>query len=246
MKHSINLLIGTLLLCLQLPLCIFGTEVVCSMITPSQNLAESRLKKTVKLTNGPDIYPTVAGLLDQTDVVERKVPFMGSDWASLIWMGDPAADSQSFTVDFAPGTTLLKVLQEIAKRRSERVTQSTNFTAITSAAKPGMLATYRQGGDKSELSGTLTAVIRVPVTVREPDAETLEKFINYQLHGTWSLSEKKVGSSYTFSLSDSAKQRVGKINFIGQWVYSELFDALGFVADLRWKFDGKTVKFEEP
>jgi hypothetical protein len=216
--------------------------VLCAMVTPSQNLAESRLKKALHLTNGPDIYPTVAALLDQPEVVERRVKDIGADWASLIWKGNPAADAQAFTMEFASGTTVLELLQEIAKRRSERVTQSTNYTVITPTTQHPMRPTYRQGGDKSELGAPLNSIIYYPLCFREAEPAALEEFINYKLQGGGS----RPATAFNFTMTEGAKKRAENINVIGLWVYTELFEALGFVADLRWTVEGKNIKVQEP
>lgn len=217
-----------------------------SLITPSQILAESRLKEGVQLANGPDIYVAVAELFDQRGAIDARQTDITSQDVNLAWRSNADADKLTFVLGLAKGTTVMDVLREVAKRRSERLTISENYVIITPDPKVPLQATYRQKhiGQSADLETMVRAVIPRPIVIREPGGDWLENFINAKFQDTWLLFHEGA-SPFRIKMSANAKQRVSTVNIIGNWSYQELFDSLGALSGLQWQIDGKTVNLEK-
>lgn len=237
------------LLTLQLSCCsksdddaLLGTY--CGMLTPSEILEKRQLTKDVRLNNSGDIYEVVAKLLaDQSGTVEPP-PSGFEPELTLIWESNPAADEKSFAVDLRRGTSVMKMLEKIAARRAEHLTKSTNYVAITSSAKT-LLPTYEQQGinPSTELKEAMGTFFPFSIILLEPDDDGLEEFLSAKLQQT--LASRKNASAFRFVVSDAAKGKAGKINLFGTWTYVDLCEALGLVANLRWRIEGTEVHLRD-
>jgi hypothetical protein len=232
------------LLILQFSCCTSNKGVVhCDFITPCEILEKRRLTKDVHLENSVDIYEAVRQLVDQAATVET--PPSGYPDLTLIWEANPVADEKTFVLDLKLGTSAMKMLEKIAARRGEHLTKTGNYVAITSSAKT-LLPTYEQQGinPSTELKEAMGTFFPFSIILVEPDDDGLEEFLSAKLQQT--LASRKNASAFRFVVSEAAKGKVGKTNLFGAWNYLDLCEALGQVADLRWRIEGTEIHLRDP
>lgn len=232
------------LLILQFSCCTSNKGVVhCDFITPCEILEKRRLTKDVHLDNSGDIYEAVRKLVDQAATVET--PPSGYPDLTLIWEANPVADEKTFVLDLKRGTSAMKMLEKIAAQRAEHLIKAGNYVAITSSAKT-LLPTYQQQGinPSTDLERGMIAVLPISIVLLEPDDDGFEEFLSAKLQQT--LASRKNASAFRFVVSEAAKGKVGKTNLFGTWNYLDLCEALGQVADLRWRIEGTEVHLRDP
>lgn len=237
-------LLASILLTQLMP-CVSCSGIDDHLLTPSKILAESRLKIALRLTNGPDIYPAVAHLFDDEGTVDLKLPGVTSEDVNLAWKSNPEADQLIFSLNLVEGTAIIDVLGEIAKRRLEYLTVSDNHvTIMPKIGIPVRKAFQKKSvGNSVDLDTMVRAVIPTSVMMREPDGDTLEKFLNVKLQTSWHLFHEKSDSPFRVKINPDAKAKVNTLNIIGNWTYQELFESVGLISGLQWQIDGKTVVF---
>jgi hypothetical protein len=236
------------LLILQLGCCskspddaLLGTN--CAMLTPCEIMDKRRLMKDMHLDNSQDVYQAVAELVARPETVEPP-PSGYMPELSLIWESNPQADKKAFTIDLKQGMPVTKVLEVITARRRERLTSLGNYMAITSSAK-NLLPTYRQQdiNPSMDLKDAMGILLPVSIIILEPGDDDLSEFLTLHLQRT--LRSTKEPSSFRFVTSDGAKRKMAKVNVIGNWFYQDLLEALGQVADLRWRIEGTEVHLRD-
>ncbi len=240
MKRLVTL---SCLLTLQLSCCTNNEGVVnCRMLTPSEMLEKRQLVKDVHLENSGEIYEVVRLLVDQGGTVEP--PPDGYPDLTLTWEANPAADEKMFALDLKRGTSVMTMLEKIARRRGEHLTKSTNYVAITSSAR-ALLPAYEQQGinPSTELRKAMGTFLPLIILI-EPDDDGFEEFLSAKLQQT--LASKKNASDFRFVVSKAAKGKAGGINLFGTWNYLDLCEALGQVADFRWRIEGTEVHLRDP
>lgn len=213
------------------------------MLTPCEILEKRRLMKDVHLDNSRDIYEVVAELVARPETVEPP-PSGYMPELSLIWESNPQADKKAFTMVLKQGTSVTKVLEMITARRGEHLTSLGNYVAITSSAK-SLLPTYQQQNidPSTDLKDAMGILLPVSILILEIDDDGFAEFLTHHLQRT--LQSSKAPSSFRFVTSDGAKRKMAKINVIGNWFYHDLLEALGQVADLRWRIEGTEIHLRE-
>ena len=90
----------------------------------------------------------------------------------------------------------------------------------------------------------MISILPVSIILIEIDDDYFEEFLSAKLQQT--PSSETTASSFRFVISEAAKGKVGKINLFGTWTYLDLCEALGHVADFRWRIEGTTVHLRGP
>jgi len=232
---------------------LIGGGMVCvgyddQIMSPVQMLAKSTLTKAVVLDNSSDIYVKIAELFDQQGIVKSRMPNITSADVNLAWLSNPVADKETYRFVLPKDSSILDALQEVAKKRKEMICENQNFIVIKPPGTKAFRSSYRRdtkkkGDAPASLDRLVNAVMLTQISLREPEGEPMEDFVNAKLKGSAALSTKSGnGNNFVFTLSDRAKNAVAKVNLIGTWTYQDLLDAIGELTGLHWGIDGNILR----
>jgi hypothetical protein len=213
-----------------------------AMLTPSEILDKSRLKKEIQLANGAEVYMEVVKLFDENGTVAPGQEGMTSRDVNMAWKSNPEADKQSFTLVCSKGMSVMDVIQELTKRRLEKLAITKNNIVITPVVKDGSSVHYqKKGGTASNLEILLDQFISASLLIREPEGIDIETLINARFQYAWRGSHDEGTSPFNIKVVGNAQKRTNTFNLIGYWTYKELFNSIEQTTGLKWHVEGNTV-----